>query len=376
LAADLVDLALYLTERCDFDCTYCYVHRGHGAARLESETVLRAVEAFLRTGPRPKGITLVGGEPLIEAALLREVVPRIQRMAADGGRPLTVTLFTNALRLRPPIHAFLDDHGVKVVISLDGPREVHDRHRRFLPPRRGSTYDAVLSAIEGIPRRDLAISGVFYAAEAAGLVDNVEHLLRLGFRSINFYPEVYARWDDRAFACLEESYRRFSGFVADAYLRRSLPLHLNWVLYFAQAQHRNTAMRCGRLLVGPDGRYYPCKAVISLPPELRESYCIGDVSTGVDWERRTAFLSAARRGVETAIGSGIEGTTFCPYNIHTYHSALGEDPTGPLREFRRIALFFADTFRSLIARMRNDPLFERVHHLEQDIPFQEMGPEI
>ncbi len=152
IGANLVGLTLMPTEQCNFRCTYCY--EDFQNPRM-SEPVVRAIERFLRRrAPGLDFLTLswFGGEPL----LAFDVIERIQSCARSQlevrpGLEIRTSITTNGYLLSDDRFARLLELGVtRYQISLDGPRETHDR-RRIQAGGRG-TFDRIWANLQAARR--------------------------------------------------------------------------------------------------------------------------------------------------------------------------------------------------------------------------------
>lgn len=131
---------IQLTNACNLECTYCCTNSGRAR---EEEITLDKVRGVLEATARIMGagtrVAFLGGEPFLVPWAVEA-----SQVAMDLG--LELTLFTNGVPLAQPELAAqvaaLQEHGVKVRISLAGPtHELCDRESQA--PR----YDG---AIEGI----------------------------------------------------------------------------------------------------------------------------------------------------------------------------------------------------------------------------------
>lgn len=123
------------TSACDLSCPHCYSHAGHKTrgelTTVEAQTLL--IDELVKL-ERPT-LVIAGGE-----ALLRRDLSEIIEHAHDRGVPWALhTHGGHALRLR---ELFLRCPPSMVAVSLDGPREYHDRFRG-----KAGSFDAALSAI-------------------------------------------------------------------------------------------------------------------------------------------------------------------------------------------------------------------------------------
>jgi uncharacterized protein len=147
---------------CNLDCTYCYYLSkegllGQNNRRIADEVLERFVADYI-AGQDVEEIVFTwhGGEPtLLGLDFFRKVVA-LQQKHLPPGRRISNDLQTNGTLLDDDWGAFLAEHGFLVGISIDGPREVHDRYR---PTKRGeSSFDAVVRGVEALRRHGVTFS--------------------------------------------------------------------------------------------------------------------------------------------------------------------------------------------------------------------------
>ena len=152
----LHDLRISVTDRCNFRCTYCmpksvfdkdYQFLPHSSL-LSFEEIERVVRIFVAHGVEK--IRLTGGEPLLRKNLER-LIAMLAPITTPDGKPLDLTLTTNASLLARKARALRDAGLQRVTVSLD------------------AVDDAVFRAMNDV---DFAVSDVLAgieAADAAGL---------------------------------------------------------------------------------------------------------------------------------------------------------------------------------------------------------------
>ncbi|WP_042433370.1 radical SAM protein [Streptacidiphilus anmyonensis] len=122
-------LLLKLTGACDMACSYCYDYDAQRwPGRMDSDVARRLIKECLQPGRRLM-LMFHGGEPLLRFAQIRELVDFSNRTAAEVGASVDFTIQTNGLHFSEPVVDFLRTHRFSVGVSLDGPREIHDRDR-------------------------------------------------------------------------------------------------------------------------------------------------------------------------------------------------------------------------------------------------------
>lgn len=130
---------LHVTDRCNLQCDYCYVHKT--GAEMSPETGREAIDAIVRSAERGgfKRIKLKfgGGEPTLNLKLVFELHTYAQVQAAESDLELESAILSNGVAITESDIAEIKARGIRLMISLDGIGEVHDRQRKF-PDGKGS----------------------------------------------------------------------------------------------------------------------------------------------------------------------------------------------------------------------------------------------
>ena len=180
---------------CNLDCHYCYYLDkaeiyGGKEPRLDSS----GLEAFIRKYLEACETDVVtfnwhGGEALILGLDFYKRAAELQRKFA-GGKTVHNTLQTNGTLLTDEWARFLHDENWLTGVSIDGPRDVHDKYRK---DKGGApTFDRVLRGIETLYRHGAEyniMATVNKASEGRGK-EIYTFLKSLGTRFIQFSPVV------------------------------------------------------------------------------------------------------------------------------------------------------------------------------------------
>ncbi|HTY34510.1 radical SAM protein [Mycobacterium sp.] len=144
---------LKVAQRCNLDCTYCYVYnRGDESWRTRpaflSERISRQLAARIKAHCQSYGdssftVEIHGGEPLL---LGRERMQRLIDIIRAGAEPVRIffTLQTNGTLLDSDWLNFFQRNNISFGVSVDGPPAIADRHRIMRKTGAGST-ELVLS---------------------------------------------------------------------------------------------------------------------------------------------------------------------------------------------------------------------------------------
>ncbi len=181
---------------CNLNCEYCFYLEKQAlfAAgedyRMTDEVLSAFITNYILSQPTPLvEFVWQGGEPtLLGIDFFRKVI-ELQRPFSHKKR-ITNSLQTNGTLLTNEWCDFLKKHNFMVGISLDGPKEIHDRYRR---DRQGNgTFDRVVRGLRLLQIHKIEYNVLACVARdtAARLLD-VYHFLRdEGVEFIQFTPIV------------------------------------------------------------------------------------------------------------------------------------------------------------------------------------------
>lgn len=140
-----------VASRCNIDCSYCYVyHMGdagwtRGPKIMSRETCQATAEALARLTAeqeRPFEVVLHGGEPLLlGTANLDFVISTLRSHLPDH----SISIQTNGILISKDMLDVCARGHVALSVSLDGPRQIHDRNRVGFGGE--GTFDKVVQGI-------------------------------------------------------------------------------------------------------------------------------------------------------------------------------------------------------------------------------------
>ena len=124
LARPLRDLRISVTDRCNFRCSYCMPSEVFNkdyaflpqTSLLSFEEIARLARIFVAHGVEK--IRLTGGEPLLRKNL-EILIEMLAKMTTVAGKPLDITLTTNASLLAKKAQSLKDAGLQRVTVSLD-----------------------------------------------------------------------------------------------------------------------------------------------------------------------------------------------------------------------------------------------------------------
>ena len=138
------------TLRCNHTCKYCYAFRkpedSHGYDMSE-DVAKSAVDFVFQSPAQSIVIEFSGGEPLLRFDTVKIIIERANMLKKKTGKEVGFALVTNGTLLDDEIFEFLKKNRVGICLSFDGPKEVHDYHRKFNKSSK-SAHDVVFSKLK------------------------------------------------------------------------------------------------------------------------------------------------------------------------------------------------------------------------------------
>ncbi len=344
---------LFVTQDCNMRCPYCYADGGGygGGGSMSEETALRAVDWLLKQAGDSKhiGVSFFGGEPLLNFALVENVVAHVRRKAGDS-RDLEFGMTTNASLLDDRTLDFLAANKFKICASVDGPRHIQNRNR---PLKNGQdSYDTVAPKVRKLLS---ALPDSICRATFGGDCDPLEiadELRALGSRQVHLQwasgslitanrpapgcGGMKAHSHDALIELYRSTVLRFRRAVAEhdmAEARAAASLS-NLTRYMYKFLGGNDLLRavgkfrryffCGRAMimvaVAANGDIYPCHRFVGAP-----GYRMGNVHTG-EFQREKFLRSPVVENPECA---ACWARYLCGGNCHHDNATATGDPMRP-----------------------------------------------
>ncbi|MGB7208392.1 MAG: cyclophane-forming radical SAM/SPASM peptide maturase YhhB [Pyrinomonadaceae bacterium] len=161
-------ILIKVASRCNINCTYCYVYNlgdtswKEMPAQVSLETI-QAIADFLYahsiTEKHPFATVLHGGEPLLLGAVKLRLVLKELREKLPESYPIGIQ--TNGILITEEILDLCSEMNTSISVSVDGPKEVHDRDR--LGHDGAGTFDKVIQGVALLrahPDRDFLYTGI------------------------------------------------------------------------------------------------------------------------------------------------------------------------------------------------------------------------
>jgi uncharacterized protein len=155
MSARFTSFLVKLASRCNLDCDYCYVYHHADQSWRSMPAVLSASDrrafaarlaAYIRQAEIKQCVVVLhGGEPLLAGAETIASFAHQVREAVGSYAAVDLALQTNGLLLTEETLRVLEAAEIGVSLSIDGPQEANDLHRRTLRGR--SSFGPAVAAL-------------------------------------------------------------------------------------------------------------------------------------------------------------------------------------------------------------------------------------
>ena len=181
---------------CSMRCGYCYYLRAaglfpQGPWRMEEDILERYITQRLESSPGPTThFEWHGGEPTLLGVDYFRTIADLQKAHRPPGRKITNGIQTNGLHLDEAWAAFLQQEDFSIGLSMDGPADLHDMHRKTSAGR--PTHAQVTAAFRLLRRHEVFcnVLCVLHSGNTAE-PDRVYDFFRdLGVKYLQFLPLV------------------------------------------------------------------------------------------------------------------------------------------------------------------------------------------
>lgn len=247
---------IYLTEKCNLRCKYCYF-RDKRARSLTFHTVEKFLHCF--DFNKPKCFELSGGEPL----LLWPLVKRIISYLKANFRQLDLGIQTNGLLLDDEKLSFIKRNKVMLEIGLDGSFQSTAAYRK------GIDKTGFLSLIKNIKKSlkkqiDLSCTMTVHPQEASKIRENFKFIQSLGVKEIDVTPAAFMDWDYKSIKIFKQEYQFL---MDDKNNRKDV---------FTEEDKEFIQNNLIDLSLHPPGYLFCGDAYLCLPEQIRNKYSLAD----------------------------------------------------------------------------------------------------
>lgn len=152
-------LTLFLTERCNLNCSYCYADGGRSSKSMSLLMAKQAISWMAQHVSEKKSNELHvayhgAGEPTLEEELLEKTVVHSLQKAKEYDLEVYFSIGTNGV-MEESTRQLLIENNFDISLSMDGPEEHHNRLR---PAQKVNSYREALRTAEACSEKELSFS--------------------------------------------------------------------------------------------------------------------------------------------------------------------------------------------------------------------------
>lgn len=326
-------LYLILTEKCNFNCSYCFIERHmnpNKANVMTKEIAKKAIDFFckqIQCDPskfdEEKTILFYGGEPLSNFDVLVYASKLVNEYIEKGKLPqkTTLSMVTNGSLLTRERAKVLKELGVEFSISLDGVTKKANSARVL---KDGSpAYDKIINGIENAKAEGLQVGlSVTLSEQALAEKDDLLSLIdKYGIKGIGFNILN----TDKTFTVSENYFEEATDFIIDSYRKfREKGIYEDRIMRKVTAftEHKLYYCDCGaegghQFVVAPNGEIGICQGFLS----SRNTFITNvdddnfDILTNdlyQEWNKRSPFFMSQCKNCQ-CLGICGGGCALCAY---------------------------------------------------------------
>ena len=141
---DVMTLTIAPTLNCNFDCHYCFENKEIGQIDdVIEDKILQLINNNINKIKLLR-INWFGGEPLLAKNKVMSITRAIDRICKNNNVSIQFSIITNGYNIDEIIAKFFKEYKFKnIQITLDGPREIHDKKRILINGK--GTYDVIIT---------------------------------------------------------------------------------------------------------------------------------------------------------------------------------------------------------------------------------------
>lgn len=320
-------ITLQITQQCNLRCKYCaysgeYETRQHAPKQMSFKIAAEAIEFLVNHSidTDTLNIGFYGGEPLLCFDTVKKIVEFTKNNTS--GKEVFYNITTNGTLFNDENIKFMQDNNFIVMISLDGPEEIHNKNRVFASSGKG-TFSTIMNNIKKIklnyPKfyKQLSVNAVvdptasnccssnFFVScsdieglpISASLISSIgrknaidineKFLIDEDVEDFKFMLNKIGRLSSDKISKLSET--RFHQMLSSFNLFRPRTTNLPSVM------HPSGPCIPGarKLMLDVEGNFYPCESV----PET-EAMRIGNLKEGFDENKILSFLNIGKISAE------------------------------------------------------------------------------
>lgn len=328
-------VTMLLTNDCNLACSYCF-ESNKGKDYMPKEMALDILKATYNVVDPMAGIftlNMFGGEPLMNWETFKAICDYV----LENNLKIRITATTNLTLLTDEMIGYIDELSIPILVSVDGIKEVHDKHRC-------NSFDKVIENMKKLIDRDLGYlieARMTVAPDTAKyMYESVKMLVDLGINNIANVPASDLDWDAQSIQDYKDNYEKildmYIDILNDETNKRNISLYkVDQALNLALEPIKEDTSMCNIgnprwVIVDWKGDIWPCPDYPTTDNVDLIAGKIGNFYTGVDETKVDPKPMVATYELERC--KGCEAISICksgcPYENYTKNGKFNEPTIG------------------------------------------------
>ena len=288
---NIKQIILVLTDDCNLECQYCFVHQSKNYMTLE--TAKKAVDFLFSNNINNKDqklmITFFGGEPLLCYDSI--IVPLVNYCKDNYNNYIyEFSITTNGILLNEINLKFFKENNFYLLLSMDGDYETQNYNRPYKSDKKNS-FTFLYNKFELIKKYfpKIEIRATVTPKTISVLFKNFLFFEKEGFKYITFCPNMLEDWDENNLNIIEQELQKITLYYIN-YLSKNKTPSLKFLPYEKYLNNYNDNLFCqnnincglGNEIITIDykEKIYSCQQMVTC--DDNNIYIIGDLDNGID----------------------------------------------------------------------------------------------
>ena len=276
-----MEVMIYLTEKCNMVCKYCYEGLNKTDSMLNEKTLLEIIEYISNIATSSEiNFTFLGGEPILNKEILVKAVEIIEKKLSNY--KITYKITTNATLLDYKIVNFLYRHHFQVSISIDGDEHTHNINR--IAKNGKNLYPVVTEKIKYLIKVDkpFNVRMTIDTNNVHFLSNNISYFLDMGVKSIFMSINYLGDWKEEDLNILDQQLALCDRIYIEQVSKTSdktinfYDFKIGMFIAERKTQYCSAGSK-NHFVIKSDGTIYPCSYVT-----YNDEWNIGNVTVGTD----------------------------------------------------------------------------------------------
>lgn len=251
---NVLALTINPTLGCNFACPYCFEGEHKTSPRMNDE-IEDAIISFINRHKLAKvlDVTWFGGEPLLDFSRIKSLTTKMLAL----GLAYNASIITNGYLLTKNIIQEFERFKIgRVQITIDGPKELHDK-RRYLK-NGGATFDKILANLVNLsqlaPNIHIGIRVNLDLENKDEFISIYNTITQLQLKNVSIHPAFVKDHTGNCTTCALSSKEQY------IYIKE---LYEKFHISFSRFYPSNDRYECGvrnpnAIVIGPSGELYKC----------------------------------------------------------------------------------------------------------------------